>query len=131
MDKRILNLVAPPLQANLPVVQKLIELYKLWNVCIRNIPRTSRYTLGEKVEQLLIEVLDAVSTAAYLEKQQKLPYIKRAISRLDIMKFFLQVAWETNTLGIKRFISMSEKANEVGRMLNGWAKHTAKENPAD
>lgn len=58
--------------------------------------------------------------AGFLDKNQKLPYVQKAIIKLDLLKFFLQVAWEIKALDNKKFILLSEKLNEIGKMLGGW-----------
>ena len=78
----------------------------------------------------MIEVLEFILIAQYLNKSEKLLYVRRAISKLDLMKFFIQVAWEIKVLDNKKFIALIEKSSETGRMLNDWSKQLTKENPA-
>ncbi len=85
-------------------------------------PKTSKYTLGEKIDTLFIETLEYIITASLLQKEQKLPFLKRASVKLDVLKFFLQVALETKQLQTKHYTTLSEHLNEVGRMLGGWKR---------
>jgi hypothetical protein len=39
-----------------------------------------------------------------------------------LLKFFLQVAWEIKALDNKKYIRLSEKLDEIGKMLGGWLK---------
>lgn len=71
-----------------------------------------------------MEVVELLYLASYLNKEQKLPYLQKAIPRLDLLKFFLQVAWELEELENKRYIALSEYIDEVGRMLGGWVRKT-------
>ena len=41
---------------------------------------------------------------------------------MDLLKFFLQVAWEIESLDNKKYISLSEKMGDAGKMLGGWIK---------
>jgi len=36
--------------------------------------------------------------------------------------------WEIKALDNKKFILLSEKLNEIGKMLGGWSKQVTKEN---
>jgi hypothetical protein len=36
--------------------------------------------------------------------------------------FFLQLSWEIKSLDSKKYIFLSEKLNEIGKMLGGWIK---------
>jgi hypothetical protein len=77
---------------------------------------------------LLVEIIEAVSVAAYLEKQNKLPYIKLAIKKVDTVKIFIQIIWEIKGLDTKKYITMSEKIAEIGKMLGGWHNQVIKQN---
>jgi len=115
----------------LPVIQKLIAAYKLWHEFLPHFPKTSRYTLGEKIDSLFIDTTELVFIASNLYKSQKIPHVQKAVVKLDLLKFFLQISWEIKALDNKKFIFLSEKLNEVGKMLGGWLRQLTKENSAD
>jgi hypothetical protein len=50
-------------------------------------------------------------------------------SRLDILKFFLQIAWENKSIHSERYVEISQKLEEIGRMLGGWKKGLQKKTP--
>ena len=108
--------------ANLPVLQKIVQAYKLWHNTLPHIPRLTRYSLGEKINDLFIEVSELILTASYTAKEQKGPVIQRASVRLDTLKFFLQIGWELKALDNKKFAELSQPLVEVGKMLGGWQK---------
>lgn len=120
--------VPPP--AHLSIIQRLVAVYKLWHECLRHIAKNSRYTLGSKIDSLFLDVAEATFIASYLPREQKIPFIKRAITKLDLLRFFLQIAWELKALDGKKYIVLSEPLNEIGRMLGGWHRQLAqKETP--
>jgi len=84
--------------------------------------------LGEKIDSLLIEIMESTLLASQFYKTQKIPYVRQAIMKLDLLKFFLQIAWEIKALDNKKYIVLSEKLNEIGKMLGGWLKQLLKEN---
>jgi hypothetical protein len=92
-------------------------------------PQTSRHTLGSKIDSLFIETTELVLKASYLTKQEKLILINRASLKLDLLKFFLQVSWEIKALDNKKYILLSEKINEIGKMIGGWIKQLEKTPP--
>ena len=59
-----------------------------------------------------------------------MPYVQKAIAKLDLIKFFLQITWEIKALDNKKYIILSEKLNEIGKMLGGWYRQLSKENLA-
>ena len=42
------------------------------------------------------------------------------VSKLDLLKFFTQISWEMKSLDNKKYVTLSELLNEIGRMLGGW-----------
>ena len=115
---------------NLPIIQHLIVNYKLWHGFLPHIPKDARYTLGIKIDNIFIEIIEFVFTASYVRKEYKLPYLQKTISKLDLLKFLLQILWEIKALDNKKYIVISEKLNEIGRMLGGWNRQLSKENLA-
>lgn len=61
-------------------------------------------------------------TATYLGREEKHPYVLRAITKLDVLKFFLKVSWEIKALDNKKYLAISEQLDEIGKMLGGWNK---------
>lgn len=87
-----------------------------------NFPKGSRYTLGGKIDSLFLEVIENIVKAGYSDRAEKLVSLKRSSVKLDLLKFFLQIAWEIKSLDNKKYIKLSEKLNEIGKMLGGWMK---------
>ena len=114
-------LLSPPPRP-LPVIQRLVSVYKLWLEFQNNIPKKLRHTLGEKIDSYFLDTIELLFTASYLGKEQKLPYLQKAGNKLDILKFFLQIAWEIKALDNKKYILLSEHLNEIGNMVGGWSK---------
>lgn len=65
----------------------------------------------------------------YLPMERKSDGLARAISKLDGVKFFLQIAWENKCVPNKQYADLSEELNEIGKMLGGWRKGLEKKTP--
>jgi hypothetical protein len=112
----------------LPVLQKLKDAYLFWYQNYSILPKTHRYSLGEKIDKFFIEAIEAVVTASFLNQTEKLPYVRLAIRKIDTLKIFLILLWETKSLDNKKYINLSEKLDEVGRNLGGWSGQIIKQN---
>lgn len=124
------NNFTPP-QPNLqliPLLQKSKDLYLLWYGYYKSLPKEHRYTLGAKIDTLLSEIIEAIFSASFLLLSEKQPYIKLAIRKNDAVKIFLLILWETKSLDTKKYLAISEKINEIGRMLSGWNGQLIKQN---
>lgn len=112
----------------IPLLQKTKDLYLTWYRYYKSLPKEHRYTLGIKIDNLLSEIIEAMSGASFLVGQEKLPYIKLAIRKTDSIKIFLLILFETKSLDNKKYLNLSEKINEIGRMLGGWLGQIIKQN---
>lgn len=119
----------PPHQ-NLPIIQRLVNVYKLWNQILPHVPKIPRFGIGAKIDIVFIETAEATFKAIQSNRENKLNYVEQSSTKLEILKFLLQVAWETKALDNKKYINLSEQLNEVGRMIGGWMKKLQKENSA-
>lgn len=48
--------------------------------------------------------------------------LSRVISKLDALKFFIQIAWENKLISTEQHIELSKNLEEIGRQLGGWKK---------
>lgn len=117
--------IPSPRNANVPIILRLVDAYKLWHGFIPNMAKTSRYTLGQKIDNLYIETTELIFLASHLPREQKLPYLQKATAKLDLLKLFLQISWEVKAIDNRKYVMLSEPLHEVGRMLGGWVRQTA------
>lgn len=116
--------------SSLPIIGKLTEAYKRWQDFLPNFPNPSRYTLGSKIDTFFIEVIESVVISTHLAKEEKLPYLNQATTKLDLLKFFLQIAWQIRAIDNKKYLILSGDLDEIGRMLGGWIRDLKKKLPA-
>ncbi len=117
-----------PPRTNLPIIQRLVRAYELWHGFLPHVPKDARYTLGAKIDASLVETIESVLTASFLPRERKLPSLERAATKLDLMKFFLQIAWEIRALDNKKYAMISEELAETGKMLGGWLRQFTSRN---
>ena len=121
----------PPPQSKIPtVIAKQKQAYQLWLVLHRNFPKTERLGLGRKIDSALLDVLEWTFAASYLPLEPKIVTLGRTISRLDVVKFFAQMAWESKLLPTDKYATLSEQLEEVGRQLGAWRKGLQSKTPA-
>ena len=106
----------------LPVVEHSVEVYRKWHQYRDHLPKKERYGLGEKIDNLFVQLLELLFTAGYETKENKLPKLGDAIKKIDLLKFFLRIAWEIKALDNKKYLALSEGVQELGRMVGGWKK---------
>lgn len=102
------------------MLQKVKTGYKIWHDYVSIIPKTSRYTLGGTIDKYFLQTIENILIASFLQKQEKQPFIRKAIISLDTLKFFIYILWEIKALDEKKYITLSLPLSEAGKMLGGW-----------
>ncbi len=100
---------------------------------VLHIPKGSRYTIGARIENHFLDLLEFAYTAYFTEKGKKVEKISDCILCLDVLKFLISVAWEGKLVSNKQYEEISLKLDEIGKMLGGWRKslgNLQKKNPA-
>ncbi|MBI4080608.1 MAG: diversity-generating retroelement protein Avd [Candidatus Levybacteria bacterium] len=85
-------------------------------------PKGKRYTLGQKIDQVSLEIFENIILAGYLPREQKLPVLQKVSIKLDLLKILLRLAFETKCLDNKKYQQLVEQLLEIGKMLGGWIK---------
>lgn len=112
----------------LPILQKMKTSYALWFSYYTKLPKLHRYTLGIKLDTLLIETIEYITTATFTPKQEKIPYVRVGIRKLDTFKMLLLILWETKSMETKQYAALSVQIQEIGKMLGGWHGQLLKQN---
>jgi hypothetical protein len=103
-------------------LQKTYQLYL--NLCInlRNFPKRSRYTLGEKIENCLLELIELISLANIQIQQLREPILHKASAKTELLKLLLRLAYDLKFFTDRQYIELENKTLEIGRMIGGWIK---------
>jgi len=122
------NLLRPPPARFLPVLEKIKRAYIIWHEYHNTLPKTQRYSLGNRIDKIFIELIEAISTAIFLAKEEKLPYVRLSIRKSDTLKILIMILWETKSLDNNKYVTLSIPLDEAGKMLGGWNGQLAKQN---
>ena len=112
----------------MPVLERVKQSYLLWHEYHSTLQKLHRYTLGGKIDTLFIEAIEALCAAVFLGPDEKLPYVRLAIRKVDTLKLLLMVLWESHSLETKKYAALSETVGEVGKQLGGWQGQLKKQN---
>jgi hypothetical protein len=105
------------------VIDKAYELV-LWSCRhIANFPRSHRFTLGERMERRLYDVLELLLKAKY--SGQKAGLLRQANMELELLRFQFRLAKDLKCFTLKRYEHGVRAVNEIGQMVGGWLKQSA------
>lgn len=123
---RMTNLNAPRV---LPVIEHMVATYKLWFGYRDHFPKKSRYTLGERIDARFIATLELLYTASYQSVDEKPVTLSRALTEIDTLKFLFRIAWDLRILDERKYATISDGLNEIGRQTGGWKRGIEKKTP--
>ncbi len=104
------------------MILKSKEEYRFWLTLYRNFPKVERYGIGNKIEQDFLDVLEYTLSLSHLPPEHKMPMLNKATTKLDIVKFFIQLAWENKIIPTDKYSGLIGRLEEIGRQLGGWKK---------
>ena len=78
--------------------------------------------MGTKIDSLFSDLIELILIAGYSSREQKLPRIQQASIKLDLLKFFIQIAWEIKCLDAKQYGNLSSSLYGIGTMIGAWLR---------
>lgn len=83
-------------------------------------PRARRFTLGERLEAGLLEVLELLVEAAY--QRNKEAALRRANVRLEVVRHLWRLAHELKVSAIRQYEHGAALIDDLGRQIGGWLR---------
>lgn len=106
------------------VLKKSYELYRQLYKQIEKFPKRSRYTIGARIENNLLELMENITLANIQIETLREPILHKASVKCDICKILFRLSYDLNLMSDRQYIELSSKVNEIGKMLGGWIKFT-------
>lgn len=84
-------------------------------------PRNRRFTLGERIESGLLDVLEDLTHAAYA-RSERARALSRANRRLQVVRHLWRLAHELEVVGLRHYGHGAELLTTLGRQIGGWQR---------
>lgn len=107
---------------DIPIFKKTYDAYKLLYGYRLDVPRLDRYTVWEKCENFLLDVLENIVCASQTPRPEKIALLEHASMRLNLLRVFLRLAKDVKALDMKKYVIVEAHVDEIGRMLGGWLR---------
>lgn len=72
------------------------------------------------MDNLFTDILELALAAQYTKREAKRTLLETLSRKLDQLKFFVTLLWETKGLDASKYGQISGKLGTVGRMLGKW-----------
>lgn len=109
-------------ELNIPIFKKTYELYKTFYACKHLIPKQERYSIWQKNENLILDILEGIFAASNLSKTDKLPVLEKTSTKLNLLKILVRLTKDIKVIDSKKYLVLEAALDEIGRMLGGWIK---------
>ena len=109
---------------DIPIFKKTYDLYRTFYSFRLSVPKQDRYTLWQKSDSILLELLESIMIAGQTGKTTKLPILETASTKLNIVRVFIRLASDIKAIDNKRYVTLESEIDDIGRMLGGWIKST-------
>jgi hypothetical protein len=106
---------------DIPIFAKSYEFYKRLTLGIVTFPKTKRYTLGQKLDDITLEIFEHLISVPNNNKTETLYKVS---NKIDLLKILLRLAKDTLALTNKNYLELQEMLQEIGKMLGGWIRAT-------
>lgn len=105
---------------NLPVYEECYQLLLQLVAFSRQMQRDFRYTVGEKLQQTVIDIIVLIFKAN--KAVQKTDIISEARERLVEVQVMMRVLNDTRQLSDKQYVLLVERATSVSKQLASWER---------
>jgi len=85
-------------------------------------PRNRRFTLGDKIEKNLLDVLGLLVEASYASRG-KARLLEQVNRQLTVLRHLWRLAFELKVIAKKQYIYGSQLLIDLGKQIGGWQKH--------
>jgi regulator of sirC expression with transglutaminase-like and TPR domain len=87
-------------------------------------PRLRRYTLGERIETGLLEVLEQLLHATYSRGQAKAAALRTANLRLGLVRHLWRLGHRLEAMATRQYGHGASLIEDLGRQIGGWYRDT-------
>jgi hypothetical protein len=107
---------------DIPIFKKTYDLYKDFHLLREKISKQDRYTVFQRCENIILDLLERILEASQMNKKQKLPALEKASLKLNFLRVFLRLMKDIKSIDLKTYAVFEQSVDEIGRMLGGWIK---------
>lgn len=106
----------------IPAIQKAYDLYKNVHEYTKKFPKGDKYSLGERLKNVILEILELLMEAESAKRDWKEQALEKVNRKLGIAKLLIRLSNDIHILDDKKYLALIEKLMEIGRMIGGWMK---------
>ena len=121
-DKEYHTHTLPNQNFKLPILTKLYEFYQVLAQTINTFPKSFRYSIGLKLDNLTLEIIESILELPFSDN--KLQILQKISIKFDTLKILVRLSKDYRAIADKKYFQLELILSEIGKMLGGWIKST-------
>lgn len=114
-----------------PVYALLVELTGWTLDRTASLPKSQRFTFGERVDRLTLDCLGLVIEAIWSPPKAKLAPLQQVNLNLEKLRVFWRLICDRRWISAQQLLFVAQKLDEIGRMVGGWIKQAERKGGMD
>ena len=112
---------------------ELSVIVKTYDLALWLLPHTARFSrdhrfsLGNRIEEGILEILELLVEASYVRDKQEL--LNKANVRLGRLRYLIRLAKDMKQISMNQYEFAVRGMHEIGAEIGGWAKSTSRDGP--
>lgn len=107
-------------ESNSSIITKAYEFLKFAIPLLNKLPRSQKFTFGDRIQNFLSELLELLVEAYYAPKQDKLALLTKVNICLEKLRYYFRLGYELGYYNSSRYKELATLTNEIGKMTGGW-----------
>lgn len=106
-----------------PIQTSLVELLDWTLSRTADLPKSQRFTFGQRLDQTTLDTLELAVRALHLPARRKLPLIEDINLQLEVLRVLWRIVHERRWISAQQLVFVIGRIDECGRMVGGWIRH--------
>lgn len=109
-------------ELDIPIFKKTYDVYRLFYGYRADVSKQDRYTVWQRCENSILDVLEAILLASQSNRATKLPILESASVKLNLLRVLVRLTKDVKAIDNKKYLELETRVDEIGRMLGGWIR---------
>jgi hypothetical protein len=110
--------------AEASIILKTYQLYRRLNTAILKFPKPWRYSLGEKIQTGLLDIIESAMQGLQTRQPLKETYILKTLGHIKSLQIFIRLCSDEKLITENQYFSYSDQAVQLLKMAIGWLRST-------
>ena len=85
---------------------------------VEKYPKTSKFTIGDRIINLLCEIQEQIIEAIYMKNRYE--KLKEINMNLEKLRIYTRLSYEKQYISSQQYQYIFNEINKIGKMIGGW-----------